>query len=109
MSSVERAAERSSGCAGDYSGSSFAQDSGMAAIRGDSQMPTDRLIPAFIVGAAAAAWLWRARTGARRKDEFRGSSVLITGGSRGLGLALAREFAAAGASLTITARDAQAL
>jgi NAD(P)-dependent dehydrogenase (short-subunit alcohol dehydrogenase family) len=37
--------------------------------------------------------------------DFRDKSVLITGGSRGLGLVLAREFAAQGARLTIVARD----
>jgi NAD(P)-dependent dehydrogenase (short-subunit alcohol dehydrogenase family) len=37
--------------------------------------------------------------------DFRDKSVLITGGSRGLGLVLAREFAAQGARLTIIARD----
>jgi NAD(P)-dependent dehydrogenase (short-subunit alcohol dehydrogenase family) len=38
--------------------------------------------------------------------DLTGKSVLITGGSRGLGLALGREFAARGAHLTLMARDA---
>lgn len=38
-----------------------------------------------------------------------GRRVLITGGSRGLGLALARELAARGARLSLLARDAQEL
>ncbi|RTR30287.1 SDR family NAD(P)-dependent oxidoreductase [Deinococcus radiophilus] len=37
--------------------------------------------------------------------DLTGKSVLITGGSRGLGLALAREFAARGARLTLLARS----
>jgi short-subunit dehydrogenase len=38
-----------------------------------------------------------------------GKNVLITGGSRGLGLALAREFAVQGARLAICGRDAESL
>jgi NAD(P)-dependent dehydrogenase (short-subunit alcohol dehydrogenase family) len=37
--------------------------------------------------------------------DFQGKSVLITGGSRGLGLLLARRFATAGARLTLVARE----
>ena len=40
---------------------------------------------------------------------WRGKRVLITGGSSGLGLALAREFAAQGAHLALVARDQQRL
>src|SRR5438105_12303516 len=40
-----------------------------------------------------------------RKFNLRGKVVLITGGSRGLGLELAREFARRGARLAICARD----
>jgi NAD(P)-dependent dehydrogenase (short-subunit alcohol dehydrogenase family) len=40
-----------------------------------------------------------------KKADLRGRVVLITGGSRGLGLALAREFAAEGARIAICARD----
>ena len=49
----------------------------------------------------AARAIWR---NSRRYD-FRGKTVLITGGSRGLGLVLAREFAQEGANLAICARD----
>lgn len=42
-------------------------------------------------------------------ESFRGQSVVITGGSRGLGLALAHELAAEGARLTLLARDAAEL
>ena len=45
----------------------------------------------------------------RRQYDFAGKVVLITGGSRGLGLILAREFAAEGARVAICARDADEL
>jgi short-subunit dehydrogenase len=45
----------------------------------------------------------------RRLRELQGQTVLITGGSRGLGLALAEEFAQAGAKIAICARDEQEL
>ena len=41
--------------------------------------------------------------------DLRGKTVLITGGSRGLGLALGREFVARGARLAICARDVEEL
>jgi NAD(P)-dependent dehydrogenase (short-subunit alcohol dehydrogenase family) len=41
----------------------------------------------------------------RRRFDFRGKSVVITGGSRGLGLVLARQLAAEGARITLIARD----
>jgi short-subunit dehydrogenase len=44
-----------------------------------------------------------------RLHELRGQTVLITGGSRGLGLALAEEFARAGSRIAICARDEQEL
>jgi NAD(P)-dependent dehydrogenase (short-subunit alcohol dehydrogenase family) len=46
---------------------------------------------------------------ARRGFDFKNKVVLITGGSRGLGLVLAREFAAEGARLAICARGAEEL
>ncbi len=61
-------------------------------------------------GAAAgvATWLlWR--RGFTRKEDVSGKVVLITGASRGLGLQMAREFAAAGARLAICARDQKEL
>lgn len=51
--------------------------------------------------AASAAFLAR-----RRGRDISGQTVLITGGSRGLGLELAREFASEGCRIAISARDA---
>jgi NAD(P)-dependent dehydrogenase (short-subunit alcohol dehydrogenase family) len=50
-----------------------------------------------------------ARKAWSRKYDFRGKTVLITGGSRGLGLVLAREFGKRGARLAICARDQEEL
>jgi NAD(P)-dependent dehydrogenase (short-subunit alcohol dehydrogenase family) len=67
---------------------------------------TGRQRQAVAVGAAAVGALLMARAWRMREGyDFRGKSVLITGGSRGLGLVMARELAAEGAKLTITARD----
>lgn len=46
---------------------------------------------------------------ARRRYPVRGKTVLITGSSRGFGLALAERFARAGARIALTARDGDAL
>jgi NAD(P)-dependent dehydrogenase (short-subunit alcohol dehydrogenase family) len=51
-----------------------------------------------------AAWLSR-----RHQTPIDGASVVITGGSRGLGLELAREFGRQGARLTLLARDEEEL
>jgi NAD(P)-dependent dehydrogenase (short-subunit alcohol dehydrogenase family) len=53
---------------------------------------------------AGGAIVVKAMRAARRFD-FRGKSVLIVGGSRGLGLLVARQLAAEGARLTLAARD----
>jgi len=45
----------------------------------------------------------------RSKYGLRGKTVLVTGGSRGLGLLLGREFAARGARIAISARDPEEL
>ena len=60
-----------------------------------------------MMGAAAVAAVVAAQAWRRRPDyDFSGKSVVVTGGSRGLGLILARELADAGARVTIVARDA---
>lgn len=57
---------------------------------------------AFGIGAA---WTWRAILRNKRAYDLNGKTVLITGGSRGLGLILARQLADAGAKLSICARS----
>ena len=60
-----------------------------------------------IAGAAGAiAWNLNRR---RTWMDFHRTVVLITGGSRGLGLQLAREFGSRGAKVAICARDPQEL
>jgi NAD(P)-dependent dehydrogenase (short-subunit alcohol dehydrogenase family) len=58
-----------------------------------------------VVAAAAAAYALRPRPVKRRPGQI----VLITGGSRGLGLALAERYARSGAKLILTARDQEEL
>lgn len=55
--------------------------------------------------AATTAAVLYGRRGRRGRQPLRGRIVLITGASRGLGLALAEEFGRRGARLVITARD----
>ena len=70
---------------------------------------TDTLRP--LAAAASAAWIgWRLGSALVRaldpRYSLRGRSVLVTGGSRGLGLELAREFARLGARVAVCSRDA---
>lgn len=60
-----------------------------------------RVIP-FVLGAAGVAAL---ASGVRGRKRLDGQVVLITGGSRGLGLELARAFAERGCRVAICARD----
>ena len=59
--------------------------------------------------AAGTALLVSAILRENRRLRFRGASVIVTGGSRGLGLEIARVFAREGARLTLLARDRQEL
>jgi NAD(P)-dependent dehydrogenase (short-subunit alcohol dehydrogenase family) len=65
--------------------------------------------PALAAGIMTAAALMMFRRTARQRYSFEGKSVVITGGSRGLGLELARLFANEGAHLTLLARTAETL
>lgn len=58
----------------------------------------------FVSAGIGAVLIGRKLFTARREIDLHGKVVLITGGSRGLGLALAREFAAQGSRLAICAR-----
>lgn len=61
------------------------------------------------LGATAAALAASALLRSRRGFSLAGKVVFITGGSRGLGLAMAEEFARRGAKIAICARDAEEL
>ncbi len=61
------------------------------------------MLGALALGGWALSRLWR------DDYDFSGKTVLITGGSRGLGLALARRFCAEGARVVLVARDADEL
>jgi NAD(P)-dependent dehydrogenase (short-subunit alcohol dehydrogenase family) len=67
---------------------------------------TNWLLAAGLGAAALAATLWTNRRGSY---SLTGKVVLITGGSRGLGLVLARQAAAEGACVALCARDAAEL
>lgn len=58
---------------------------------------------------AAGVSLWAARRWGPRGYSLRGKTVLITGGSGGLGLALARQLAREGARVAICGRDPESL
>ena len=58
-----------------------------------------------VLGVAAAAVAATNLIQRRRSFSLQGKTVFITGGSRGLGLAMAEEFARRGAQIAICARD----
>ncbi|ETW07798.1 hypothetical protein H310_02227 [Aphanomyces invadans] len=76
-------------------------------------MPETPYFPAFLVLAVPlAATVTLAIITAllpRRQFNFRGKHVLVTGGSEGLGRAIAHQLVAAGADVTIVARRAEVL
>ena len=74
---------------------------GLAPPRAMTNTETSVAIGALALGGALMARGVRAS----RRIDFRGRSVVITGGSRGLGLLIARELADEGARLTLVARD----
>lgn len=73
-------------------------------MRDDLRHEGFSLFSKFIVaGATAAAMMYLARQ--RRRMTFKGKTVVIAGGSRGLGLELARGFAKEGAHVVLLARN----
>jgi len=62
-----------------------------------------------LLAVAGLGWLAYKVVQWGRQVNLDGQVVLITGGSRGLGLALAREFARAGCRVVLAARDTQEL
>jgi short-subunit dehydrogenase len=62
-----------------------------------------------LLAVAGLGWLAYKVLQWGRQESLYGQVALITGGSRGLGLALAREFAREGCRLVLAARDAQEL
>lgn len=77
----------------------------MKAVRGRNSK--SRVAPLLVAAAASALAARRLRT--HIGFSLLGRTVLITGGSRGLGLALARQMAAEGARLAICGRDRESL
>jgi NAD(P)-dependent dehydrogenase (short-subunit alcohol dehydrogenase family) len=74
-------------------------------MRTTQQQRTALVFAAAAAGALMAARAWRHR----HAYDFAGKSVVITGGSRGLGLVMARALADEGARLTLIARDEDVL
>jgi NAD(P)-dependent dehydrogenase (short-subunit alcohol dehydrogenase family) len=76
----------------------------------DAPTPRPGASPAWLLlGGGAAALALRALTTRARALDLRDRTVLVTGGSRGLGLLLAREFAAHGAAVAVCGRDPDTL
>lgn len=67
-------------------------------------MRTQKIIVAGAL-TAAAVYYGRRAVRRRRRISFSGRVAIVTGGSRGLGLAMARELAMEGASVVLLARD----
>ena len=63
----------------------------------------------MLAAAAGASALWMVASIVRRPYSFKDRTVLLTGGARGLGLAMARELAAEGARVWLLARSSDEL
>jgi short-subunit dehydrogenase len=76
----------------------------MGALIGGATLAGAAALGTAALTTAAIAMAWRVRA-----NRLRGKIVLITGSSRGLGLAMAEEFARRGARIVLTARDSEEL
>ena len=74
-----------------------------------TRVPLRYKLAAGAVFAGTFAYALRTIARRRRRVDFKGKTVLISGASRGLGLELARGFAREGADLILVARDDKAL
>ncbi len=72
-------------------------------------MTRSKSASSMFLGLGIAAGMTAMQLLFRRNYDLRGKTVFVSGGSRGLGLLLAREFAARGSKIAISARDGQAL
>ena len=90
----------------DSPGTPLAHNRQMRSDRWNKPQQLTALATALGLGLGALALRQSRR---RRAFDFSGRSVLITGGSRGLGLVIARLLAAEGARITLVARDADEL
>ncbi len=84
-------------------------DETLSGPAGTTRPKKSRLAWALTIAGLSAAGVYAARKLARsasREFDLDGKVVLITGGSRGLGLALAKEFGRHGSRLALCARDA---
>src|SRR5919108_2767486 len=70
---------------------------------------SEKITIGAVAGGLAAGLAARRARRQRRALDFRGKVVVITGGSRGLGLVLARHFTREGASVALLARDSEEL
>src|SRR5262249_45379982 len=71
--------------------------------RGSSRMNRQGVLT--LAGVGLASWFAYRRYRSRHGYDFRDKTVLITGGTRGLGLVLARQLARENARLAVCARD----
>lgn len=62
-----------------------------------------------LAAAGVVSWLLSRMVPARQRYDFRNRVVFINGGSRGLGLVMARQLAEEGARLALCARDEEEL
>ena len=74
-------------------------------MRMTQQQKTAVMVGAAGLGTMMLARAWRAR----HAIDFAGKTVIITGGSRGLGLVIARELADEGARLVLVGRDTETM